>query len=105
MKSTLFGALCSLTHTLKLLNLHERSKFEYIVLGARSDDDSLDTPVVHFSVVGGDFMTHYLRFEPTILARHFDAYATTHGGLSGGFSGKPQRLVSHVSVVYIFQES
>jgi hypothetical protein len=59
---------------------------------------------VHFSAVGGDFMSHYLRFEPTLLAKYFDTYATTHSGLAGGLTGRPQHLVSHISMVYVFQE-
>jgi hypothetical protein len=33
--------------------------------------------------VGGDFILQYLQFEPQVLAKHFDAYATNHSGLNG----------------------
>jgi hypothetical protein len=67
----------------QLSNLSIRSKFEYFLIGARSDADSFTTPILYASEVGGDFIAQYLQFEPAILAKHFDAYATNHGGLTG----------------------
>jgi hypothetical protein len=67
----------------QLSNLSLRSSFEYFLIGARNNADSFTTPISYVSRVGGDFIMQYLQYEPTILAKHFDAYATNHGRLTG----------------------
>lgn len=69
----------------QLANLCARSKFEYILMGARSNPHSLTTasPIMCMSEAGGEFITRYLKLEPATLAKHFNAYAMNRSGIPG----------------------
>ncbi|KAI0245242.1 hypothetical protein BJV78DRAFT_1158872 [Lactifluus subvellereus] len=68
---------------IELGNLHMRSGFEYIVFGCRNQVDHYTSPTVLLSEAGCDFISHYLKFEPPKLAKHFDAFATNRAGMNG----------------------
>jgi hypothetical protein len=76
----------------QLGNLHMRSGFEYIVFGCRNQVDHYTSPTVLLSEAGCDFISHYLKFEPPKLAKHFDAFATNRAGMNG----KPSTDLSYL---------
>ncbi|KAH9953265.1 hypothetical protein BGW80DRAFT_1259398 [Lactifluus volemus] len=67
----------------ELEHLNSRSGFEYIVLGSRDQVDRSCPQTVLLSEGGCDFISQYLRFEPTRLAKHLDAFVTNRAGMNG----------------------
>ncbi|KAI0247021.1 hypothetical protein BJV78DRAFT_1285900 [Lactifluus subvellereus] len=68
---------------IELGNLHMCSGFKYIVFGCRNQVNHYTSPTVLLSEVGCDFISHYLKFEPPKLTKHFDVFATNHAGMNG----------------------
>ncbi|KAI0257913.1 hypothetical protein BC834DRAFT_848212 [Gloeopeniophorella convolvens] len=65
------------------IKLLQRSGFQYFVVGACNHADQYTMPIVFSSDAGSDFIYQYLLFEPTMLAKHFDAFSTNNAGLKG----------------------
>ena len=73
----------SQSRSAQLENLNARSGFEYILLGSRNQVDHSSSPTVLLSEAGCEFISQYLRFEPTQLAKHLDAFVTNRAGMNG----------------------
>ncbi|KAI0259736.1 hypothetical protein BC834DRAFT_974061 [Gloeopeniophorella convolvens] len=67
----------------ELANLHQRSGLEYILIGGRSDADQWASPFTQMSHAGGTFIKSYLKFDPPVLAKRFDAFSVGGAGIAG----------------------
>ncbi|KAI0245000.1 hypothetical protein BJV78DRAFT_1159290 [Lactifluus subvellereus] len=61
----------------------DTERVSIFLVGCRSEVDHYSVPTVILSEAGCEFITQYLRFEPSKLAKHFDAFATNRAGMNG----------------------
>jgi hypothetical protein len=72
----------SQSQSAQLENLNARSSFEYILLSSCNQVDHSSSPTVLLSEAGCEFISQYLRFEPTQLAKHLNTFVTNCAGMN-----------------------